>query len=107
MQSYEASVKDANITIISPSPEVTHTSSSKLKSCKQPLSIDEETIPVLDDESNSDEKKGGEVGNIPETQQFVMGGVQLQKSHQGSSELSQRSPELRQRSQNTSLPVHK
>ena len=38
-----------------------------------------------------------------EAQQFVVGGAQVWKSRQGSSEMSRRSPESRQRSQNTSL----
>ena len=63
MQSHKAAAKDADITIISLSPEVTPTPSSKPKPHKWPLSIDEITLG-LDDDSNSDERKGREVGNI-------------------------------------------
>ena len=63
MQSHKAAAKDANVTIISSSPEVTPTPSSKPKPRKQPLSVDEIMLG-LDDDSNSNERKGREVGNI-------------------------------------------
>ena len=63
MQSHKATAKDADVTIISSLPEVTPTPSSKPKPCKWPLSVDEIMLG-LDDNSNSDERKGREVGNI-------------------------------------------
>ena len=64
MQSHKASPTEADATIILSSPDVTPTPTPKRKTRKCPLSVDEEPMLLLDDSSNSDEKKDGEVGNI-------------------------------------------
>ena len=64
MQSHKALPTEADATIILSLPDITPTPTPKQKTHKCPLSVNEEPMLLLDDSSNSDEKKDGEVGNI-------------------------------------------
>ena len=64
MQLHKALPTESDATIILSSPDITPTPTPEQKTCKHPLSIDEEPMLLLDGSSNSDKKKDGEVGNI-------------------------------------------